>query len=160
MHRSVEPNLYHVHAWCLEKSEVCVGFPGTVVADGYQLPRKYPGSLQEQQVPLAVEPSLQLLFSFFFWDDISHPRVATNSRQSFCHSFPSAGIIGVIVTTWSFPTTLKFRLMVLSTEKSGEIQQITLHLFILVSHWWPLKTWAKEEWIEHPSPMAARRHCT
>jgi E3 ubiquitin-protein ligase NEDD4 len=54
-------SVYHVHAWCPQKSEKAIRSPGTVVTDCCELPcgcwKSNPGPVEEQPVLLTSEPS-------------------------------------------------------------------------------------------------------
>lgn len=53
----------HMCAWCFQRSEECMGFPGTGVRGGDELPGQCwelkPGPLEEHSVLLTTEQSLQ-----------------------------------------------------------------------------------------------------
>lgn len=50
------------HAWCLQRLDRGIGFPGTVLTNGFELPcvcwQLKPGPLQEQQVLIGMKPFL------------------------------------------------------------------------------------------------------
>lgn len=68
-------------AWCLQKSENGVRFPGNRITGGCQSPFEYwelnMGPPQEWQVLLATEPSPQTQI-LIFWDHLMYSRLALN----------------------------------------------------------------------------------
>jgi hypothetical protein len=78
-----------MHTWCPWKSEENIGSPGAGVIGGYELSsgcyRQNLGPLQEQQVPLTIEPSLQPWWFCLFvccFLGMKNPTVTTYTKQA------------------------------------------------------------------------------